>query len=64
MLVPDTIKRQSTCLLEVDAIASDILNRKEVKGKLFDIFHLHTAHILFAVCTTENQQIKGIFRNL
>ena len=32
MLVPDSIERQSTCLLEVDAIAPDILNRKEIKG--------------------------------
>ena len=32
MLVPDSIARQSTCLLEVDAIALDILNKKEIKG--------------------------------
>jgi len=34
MLVPDSIERQSTCLLEVDAIAPDILNRKEIKESL------------------------------
>ena len=38
MLVPNSVERQSTCLLEVDAIASDILNRKEVKGKLLRLF--------------------------
>lgn len=52
MLVSDAVERQSTCLLEIDAIASDILNKKEVKGNLYEISDFHTAHILFAVYNT------------
>ena len=34
-LMPAWVSRQSTCLLEVDAIAADILNKNDVKGNLF-----------------------------
>ncbi|XP_065057667.1 DNA polymerase zeta catalytic subunit-like isoform X2 [Rhopilema esculentum] len=34
MLMPAWVSRQSTCLLEVDAIAADILNKNDVKDSL------------------------------
>ena len=34
MLLEEDIERQSTCELEVDVVAADILNRLEVGGKI------------------------------
>ena len=40
MLLGEDIERQSTCELEVDVVAADILNRLEVGGKINAItFH-------------------------
>ena len=43
MLMSDSVLRQSTCLLEVDGIANDILNKNEVKGEyaLFKYCYFH-----------------------
>ena len=33
MLLPANVERQSLCELEVDVVAADILNRREVAGQ-------------------------------
>ena len=52
MLLGEDIERQSTCELEVDVVAADILNRLEVVGKInvtsyYILFNLNKFEYLF-----------------
>ena len=45
MLLPSSIERQSVCELEVDVMAADILNRREVTGQ-FSVLYLYVYLLL------------------
>ena len=47
MLLDEDIERQSTCELEIDVVAADILNRLEVGGELPTyITNIRNTHML------------------
>ena len=59
MLLGEDVERQSTCELEVDVVAADILNRLEVGGKIkttscFKIKFNKLSHFVRSQCSAVN----------